>query len=69
MNAKSRASGIGQSGDDGSAETDQEEDQHEEHQNHAAQKVAFDSVRGDANEITAIVIRTNLHVGRKQRCG
>ncbi len=47
------------------AEADQEENQHDQDQYHATQQVAFDGVSREIYEFTAVVIRTNLDVGRQ----
>ena len=57
----------GERGDDGGAEADQEKDQDDQDEDHAAQEIPFDGVRGDANEVAAVVVGTNFHVGREKR--
>ena len=55
----------GERGDDGGADADQEEDQNDQHENHAAKEIAFDGVGGDADQVAAVVIRTDADVARK----
>jgi hypothetical protein len=43
----------------------EEEDQHDDHQQDAVQQVGLDGVRGEPDEIAAIVERPHLHVGRQ----
>src|SRR5580704_2671447 len=57
----------GQRGDHRGAKTDQEENENDKDQRHAAEKIAFDRIGGDANKVAAVVVGTNLHVRREQR--
>src|SRR5208283_3817462 len=50
----------GKCGDDRGAETHQEEDQNDEDKDHAAKQIAFDGIRGDANEVAAVVVGANF---------
>src|SRR5579859_1805466 len=52
-------------GDDCSPNADQEKDEDDEDKDHAANEVPFDGIRGDAHKITAVVVGTDLYVGRK----
>src|SRR4029077_8294227 len=53
--SKKQREGNRQRGDDGGAETHQEKNQDDEDEHHAAEKIAFDGVGGDANEIAAVI--------------
>src|SRR5258708_31660878 len=53
--------------DNGGAKTHQEKNQNDEHKNHAAKQISFYGVGGDADEIAAVIVGTDFHVGR-QKC-
>src|ERR1700682_185454 len=55
----------GQRGNDSGANTDQKKNEHDKDQDHSADQVPFDGVRGDAHEIAAIVERMDLDVRGK----
>ncbi len=68
MKAKSKARRNGERGDDRGAHAHQEKHQNDEHENHAAQKISFHRVGGDADEIAAVVEGVNFYVGRQNLC-
>src|SRR5260370_32840861 len=53
--------------DNGGAKTYQEKNQNDKHKNHAAKQISFNGVGGDADEIAAVIVGTDFHVGR-QKC-
>src|SRR5579863_5417178 len=55
----------GERRDDGGAGAGQEEDQHDQNQDHSAEQIVFHRVHGQLNQIAAIVVGTNLDVGRQ----
>jgi len=67
MNAKSRARGIVSAVIMAARKTYQEKNQNDEHKNHAAKQISFHVVGGDADEIAAVIVGTDFHVGR-QKC-
>ena len=58
----------GEGGDDGGADADEEEEQHKENQDHAAEKISFHGVGGDADEVAAIVVGADFDVRRQDSC-
>ena len=56
-----------QRGDNGGAEAHQEENQNNEDENHAAKKISFDGVSGDADEIAAVIVGADFYVRRQER--
>src|SRR6266851_2623595 len=60
--SKQQSERDGEGGDDGSTHANQKKDQDNQNQNHSAKQIAFDGVGGDANEIAAVVKRTNLDI-------
>ena len=51
--------------DDGSAKAHQEKKEDEQNQHHAAKKISFHRIGGDAHQVAAIVVGTNFDVRRK----
>ncbi len=55
----------GQGRNQGGAHASQKEDEHDQHQQHPAHEIAFHGVGGDADQVAAIVVGTDFHVGRQ----
>ena len=62
MNANSSASGMVVGDDQPGAEVVEEEDQHHDDQQHAAQQVALHDLRGQIDQVAAVVERHDLDV-------
>ena len=65
MKANNKRERNGEGDDDRRAETDQEENQNDQHQDHAAEQVVFDRVRGQFHQIAAVVVGMDLDVWRQ----